>query len=103
MRVPAESAMAPWMGGKTAPPAIELARKFCGCKEGAQLTRDTHDQDTCTAAGVAAEVRSSESEESGVHRCLEEEDGDQDTDCSVAFGCANDCIESDGNGGVDPR
>ena len=63
--------------------------------------RLTHDQDTGSTASVAAEVLSTNGEESWVHRSLKEEDGDQNTNSGVALSCADDSVESNGNCGID--
>lgn len=46
--------------------------------------RDSHNQDTGSATSVLAKVGSSEGEDSWVHRRHEEEDGDKNTNTSIA-------------------
>lgn len=52
---------------------------------------------------MSAEVFSTESEESRVHWCLEEEDGDQDTDGTVALSGADDSIQGDGDSTINHK
>lgn len=64
-------------------------------------TGDTHDHDTGTAAGVRAEVGSSESEEGWVHGGHEKEDDDEDTDTGNAANRADSGGAGNGECGVD--
>lgn len=61
---------------------------------------NTHDEDTGTAAGVAAEVGGTQGEDGGVHGGLEEEDDDEDGDGGGAVAGADVGVEGDGDAGV---
>ena len=63
--------------------------------------RDTHDEDTGTAACVRAKVGSSESEEGRVHRRHEEENDDEHRNTGNALDGADDCGADDGADGVE--
>ena len=86
-------------------------RDTCACRVGNgaldrgedSSSRDTHDQDTSTAASVAAEIRGPESEDGRVHGSLEKEDDDQDGDSRFAMSSADISVESDGKRSVDHK
>ena len=64
-------------------------------------TRDTHDQDTSTAASVASEVGSTESKDGWVHRSLKEVEEDKHDDTSLARIGADDRVENYSEDSVD--
>lgn len=61
---------------------------------------DTHDEDTSTASGVAAEVGGSDGEDAGVHGSHEEEDDDDAGNTGCAPGIRDVGRESDADRGV---
>ena len=64
-------------------------------------TRDTHDQDTSTTAGVLAKVGGTKGEDGWVHWGLEEEESDEDTDGSLAVTSSDESVKCDGADGED--
>lgn len=69
------------------------------CEDGS--ARDAHNEDTGTAASVAAKVGGSQSEERRVHRGHERKKDDEDGRAGLAVDGADDGVQGDGEGGVD--
>ena len=63
--------------------------------------RYTHHENTGTATCVTAQVGCAESEESGVHRGLEEEDDNEDSDSGGTVASADVGVKSNSEGSVD--